>query len=177
MGLKRVFFFFTLKVVRVVVLIFRNLIPKSVFAAQMIDLGLPQIVQNLKAQAWSDEVTIYLFYLKCCLIHLSWLSCLANLNVLLPANSFLMPLFSMDKWQMRTGIKKKGCKKWSMYLSLWGLERVHLMWTVWLCVSSFCHWIKILWLLNMYLFIWLWNFNFKFNQTTITRCAQSNYDR
>jgi V-type H+-transporting ATPase subunit H len=43
------------KVVRVVVLIFRNLIPKSAFAAQMIDLGLPQLVQSLKAQAWSDE--------------------------------------------------------------------------------------------------------------------------
>ncbi|XP_078163215.1 putative V-type proton ATPase subunit H [Carex rostrata] len=43
------------KVVRVVVLIFRNLIPKTAFAAQMIDLGLPQIVQSLKAQAWSDE--------------------------------------------------------------------------------------------------------------------------
>jgi V-type H+-transporting ATPase subunit H len=43
------------KVVRVVVLTFRNLIPKSAFAAQMIDLSLPQIVQSLKAQAWSDE--------------------------------------------------------------------------------------------------------------------------
>ena len=26
------------------------------FGAQMIDHGLPQIVQSLKAQAWSDEV-------------------------------------------------------------------------------------------------------------------------
>ena len=26
------------------------------FGAQMVDLGLPQIVQSLKAQAWSDEV-------------------------------------------------------------------------------------------------------------------------
>ncbi|XP_072965430.1 probable V-type proton ATPase subunit H isoform X2 [Typha angustifolia] len=43
------------KVVRVAVLTFRNLLPKGAFAAQMIDLGLPQIVQNLKAQAWSDE--------------------------------------------------------------------------------------------------------------------------
>ncbi|RCV13430.1 hypothetical protein SETIT_2G346100v2 [Setaria italica] len=43
------------KVVRVVVLSFRNLLAKGAFAAQMIDLGLPQIVQNLKAQAWSDE--------------------------------------------------------------------------------------------------------------------------
>ncbi|KAJ4720920.1 V-type proton ATPase subunit H [Melia azedarach] len=43
------------KVVRVVVLILKNLLPKGTFAAQMIDLGLPQIVQSLKAQAWSDE--------------------------------------------------------------------------------------------------------------------------
>ena len=35
---------------------FRNLLAKGAFAAQMIDLGLPQIVQNLKAQAWTDEV-------------------------------------------------------------------------------------------------------------------------
>lgn len=39
-----------------VVLTLRNLLPKGTFAAQMIDLGLPQIVQSLKAQAWSDEV-------------------------------------------------------------------------------------------------------------------------
>jgi V-type H+-transporting ATPase subunit H len=43
------------KVVRVVVLILRNLLPKGTFGAQMVDLGLPQIVQSLKAQAWSDE--------------------------------------------------------------------------------------------------------------------------
>ncbi|KAK9271785.1 hypothetical protein L1049_002149 [Liquidambar formosana] len=43
------------KVVRVVVLIFRNLLHKGTFGAQMVDLGLPQIVQSLKAQAWSDE--------------------------------------------------------------------------------------------------------------------------
>ncbi|PWZ14511.1 putative V-type proton ATPase subunit H [Zea mays] len=43
------------KVVRVVVLSFRNLLAKGAFAAQMIDLGLPQMVQNLKAQAWTDE--------------------------------------------------------------------------------------------------------------------------
>ncbi|CAK7333647.1 unnamed protein product [Dovyalis caffra] len=43
------------KVVRVVVLTFRNLLSKGAFGAQMVDLGLPQIVQNLKAQAWSDE--------------------------------------------------------------------------------------------------------------------------
>lgn len=34
----------------------RNLLAKGAFAAQMIDLGLPHIVQNLKAQAWTDEV-------------------------------------------------------------------------------------------------------------------------
>jgi V-type H+-transporting ATPase subunit H len=34
----------------------RNLLAKGAFAAQMIDLGMPQIVQNLKAQAWTDEV-------------------------------------------------------------------------------------------------------------------------
>lgn len=43
------------KVVRVVVLTFRNLLSKQSFAAQMVDLGLLQIVQSLKAQAWSDE--------------------------------------------------------------------------------------------------------------------------
>ncbi|GJN11439.1 hypothetical protein PR202_ga29633 [Eleusine coracana subsp. coracana] len=43
------------KVVRVVVMSLRNLLAKGAFAAQMIDLGLPQIVQNLKAQAWTDE--------------------------------------------------------------------------------------------------------------------------
>ncbi|KAL5678054.1 hypothetical protein ACJX0J_014185, partial [Zea mays] len=43
------------KVVRVAVLSFCNLLAKGAFAAQMIDLGLPQIVQNLKAQAWTDE--------------------------------------------------------------------------------------------------------------------------
>ncbi|KHG22602.1 V-type proton ATPase subunit H -like protein [Gossypium arboreum] len=42
-------------VVRVVVLTFRNLLSKGTFGAQMVDLGLPQIVQSLKAQAWSDE--------------------------------------------------------------------------------------------------------------------------
>lgn len=39
---------------------FRNLLAKGAFAAQMIDLGLPQIVQNLKAQAWTDEVRSFL---------------------------------------------------------------------------------------------------------------------
>ncbi|KAK8590053.1 hypothetical protein V6N12_024437 [Hibiscus sabdariffa] len=43
------------KVVRVVVLTFRNMLSKGTFGAQMVDLGLPQIVQSLKAQAWSDE--------------------------------------------------------------------------------------------------------------------------
>ncbi|XP_058000311.1 V-type proton ATPase subunit H-like [Hevea brasiliensis] len=43
------------KVVRVIVLTFRNLLAKGTFGAQMVDLGLPQIVQSLKAQAWSDE--------------------------------------------------------------------------------------------------------------------------
>ncbi|GMI78935.1 hypothetical protein like AT3G42050 [Hibiscus trionum] len=43
------------KVVRVIVLTFRNLLSKGTFGAQMVDLGLPHIVQSLKAQAWSDE--------------------------------------------------------------------------------------------------------------------------
>ncbi|XP_057801650.1 V-type proton ATPase subunit H-like [Salvia miltiorrhiza] len=43
------------KVVRVVVLTLRNLLHKGTFGAQMVDLELPQVVQNLKGQAWSDE--------------------------------------------------------------------------------------------------------------------------
>ncbi|XP_057499250.1 V-type proton ATPase subunit H-like [Actinidia eriantha] len=43
------------KVVRVIILTLRNLLPKGTFGAQMVELGLPQIVQSLKAQAWSDE--------------------------------------------------------------------------------------------------------------------------
>ncbi|KNA15974.1 hypothetical protein SOVF_093460 [Spinacia oleracea] len=43
------------KVVRVIVMTFKNLLPKGTFGPQMVDLGMPQIVQNLKAQAWSDE--------------------------------------------------------------------------------------------------------------------------
>lgn len=43
------------KVVRVIVMTFKNLLPKGTFGAQMVDLGMPQIVQNLKAQAWGDE--------------------------------------------------------------------------------------------------------------------------
>jgi len=43
------------KVVRVAVLTLKNLLFKGAFASEMVDLGLPQIVQNLKSQAWSDE--------------------------------------------------------------------------------------------------------------------------
>ncbi|CAN8276249.1 unnamed protein product [Cochlearia groenlandica] len=43
------------KVVRVVILTFRNLLPKGNFGAQMVDLGLPHIIHSLKTQAWSDE--------------------------------------------------------------------------------------------------------------------------
>lgn len=42
----------------------RNLLPKPACGAQMIDLGLPQIIQSLKAQAWSDEVTLLILLLK-----------------------------------------------------------------------------------------------------------------
>ncbi|KAK8948542.1 putative V-type proton ATPase subunit H [Platanthera zijinensis] len=43
------------KVVRVIILTFRNMLSKGSFGAQMVDLGLPQIVHSLKAQSWSDE--------------------------------------------------------------------------------------------------------------------------
>ncbi|CAO2837472.1 unnamed protein product [Amaranthus hypochondriacus] len=43
------------KVVRVIVMTFKNLLPKGTFGVQMVDLGMPQIVQNLKAHAWGDE--------------------------------------------------------------------------------------------------------------------------
>ncbi|KAK4262219.1 hypothetical protein QN277_027802 [Acacia crassicarpa] len=43
------------KVVRVVILTLKNLMPKGTLGAQMVDLQLPQVVQSLKAQAWSDE--------------------------------------------------------------------------------------------------------------------------
>jgi len=43
------------KVVRVGVLTLKNLLFRGTFASEMVDLGLPQIVQNLKSQAWSDE--------------------------------------------------------------------------------------------------------------------------
>ncbi|KAK4374904.1 hypothetical protein RND71_005581 [Anisodus tanguticus] len=46
------------KVVRVVILTLRNLLSKGTFSAQMVDLGVLQIVQSLKAQAWSDEVKL-----------------------------------------------------------------------------------------------------------------------
>ncbi|KAK9146161.1 hypothetical protein Sjap_006064 [Stephania japonica] len=43
------------KVVRVIILTLCNLVSKGTFGAHMVDLGLLQIVQSLKAQAWSDE--------------------------------------------------------------------------------------------------------------------------
>jgi len=43
------------KVVRVAVMTFRNLSNKGNFAAEMVDLGVPKVVQSLKLQAWSDE--------------------------------------------------------------------------------------------------------------------------
>jgi len=43
------------KVVRVAVMTFRNLSSKGNFAAEMVDLGMPKVVQSLKLQAWNDE--------------------------------------------------------------------------------------------------------------------------
>ncbi|XP_073525819.1 LOW QUALITY PROTEIN: uncharacterized protein [Phyllobates terribilis] len=43
------------KVVRVAVLTLKNLLPEGNFGAQMVDLGMLQIVQNLRAQTWTDE--------------------------------------------------------------------------------------------------------------------------
>lgn len=43
------------KVVRVIVMTFKNLLPRGTFGAQMVDLGMLQVVQNLKAHAWGDE--------------------------------------------------------------------------------------------------------------------------
>lgn len=43
------------KVVRVTALTLKNMLIKGTFASEMVDLGLPQIVQNLKSQSWSDE--------------------------------------------------------------------------------------------------------------------------
>jgi len=45
-----------MQVVRVAVMTFRNLSNKGNFAAEMVDLGMPKVVQSLKLQAWSDEV-------------------------------------------------------------------------------------------------------------------------
>ncbi|EOA25581.1 hypothetical protein CARUB_v10018928mg, partial [Capsella rubella] len=39
----------------VVILTFRNLLPKCTFGAQMVDLGLPRVIHSLQTQAWSDE--------------------------------------------------------------------------------------------------------------------------
>ncbi|KAL6558221.1 hypothetical protein OROMI_018571 [Orobanche minor] len=46
------------KVVRVVILTLKNLINKGTFAPHMVDLKVPHLLQNLKAQAWSDERSI-----------------------------------------------------------------------------------------------------------------------
>ncbi|XP_024386127.1 probable V-type proton ATPase subunit H [Physcomitrium patens] len=43
------------KVVRVAVMTFRNLSSKGNSASEMVDLGLPKIVQSLQLYAWSDE--------------------------------------------------------------------------------------------------------------------------
>ncbi|KAJ1415262.1 Cytochrome b5, heme-binding site [Sesbania bispinosa] len=43
------------KVVRVIASTLKNLLSKGTLGAQMVDLQLPQVVQSLKAQAWSDE--------------------------------------------------------------------------------------------------------------------------
>ncbi|KAG0587004.1 hypothetical protein KC19_2G134000 [Ceratodon purpureus] len=43
------------KVVRVAVMAFRNLANKGNFAAELVDLGMPKVVQSLKLQTWSDE--------------------------------------------------------------------------------------------------------------------------
>lgn len=53
----------------------RNLLHKGTFGAQMVDLGLPQIVQNLKAHAWSDEVGV-VFY--SCILLIDYLLFLAQ---------------------------------------------------------------------------------------------------
>jgi hypothetical protein len=40
---------------------------KGTLGAQMVDLQLPQVVQSLKAQAWSDEVNNYVLHkFSCC---------------------------------------------------------------------------------------------------------------
>jgi len=43
------------KVVRVAILTFRNLTANEHLAAEMVDLGMPKVVQSLKLQAWGDE--------------------------------------------------------------------------------------------------------------------------
>ncbi|BBN17967.1 V-type H+-transporting ATPase subunit H [Marchantia polymorpha subsp. ruderalis] len=43
------------KVVRVALLSLRNLVKKGNFAAELVGLGMPKIIQNLRLQAWSDE--------------------------------------------------------------------------------------------------------------------------
>ncbi|KAG0569971.1 hypothetical protein M758_6G124100 [Ceratodon purpureus] len=43
------------KVVRVAVMAFRNLSNKGNCAAELVDLGMPKVVQNLKMQAWNDD--------------------------------------------------------------------------------------------------------------------------
>lgn len=43
------------KVVRMAILTIKNLLSKDSFASEMVDLGVPKTVQNLKLQAWSDE--------------------------------------------------------------------------------------------------------------------------
>nr|VDC84118.1 unnamed protein product [Brassica rapa] len=56
------------KVVRVVILTFRNLLPKGTFGAQMVDLGLPHIIHSLKTQAWSDEVRYVKYIAEYCFL-------------------------------------------------------------------------------------------------------------
>lgn len=45
--------------VRVAILTFRNLTANEHLAAEMVDLGMPKVVQSLKLQAWGDEVIFY----------------------------------------------------------------------------------------------------------------------
>ena len=53
---------------RVVILTFRNLLPKGTFGAQMVDLGLPHIIHSLKTQAWSDEVRYAKYIAEYCFL-------------------------------------------------------------------------------------------------------------
>jgi V-type H+-transporting ATPase subunit H len=43
-------------VVRVAIFAFSNLASYESLVAEMVDLGMPKVVQSLKLQAWSDEV-------------------------------------------------------------------------------------------------------------------------